>query len=208
MTKLVNTCTIIISSFTIYSLIYGLSGAQIFLRYTKYVNGCFSIVYFLAILGSTLLIQDLAKKRRLLLYLFSIVMLTIPLFVVSPIGSRCFFPMYVMWILVALEFFSSIIKNKEFPPLKFVLLSGIVTVFVYLFLIYGYVFKINVQRYDYIKDHNDEEKLVLPKLPYSTFLFHSNPYPGPWLDRFKLFYDIPEDTEVEFVDWKDFKKMQ
>lgn len=205
---LVNLFILILVSFPLYTLIIKITGINLFLNFSKYVNTIFSIIYFIVILGSSFLINDSVKKKKIIFALMSILFLTIPLFVVKPIGSRCFFPMYILWIWIALEFFELILKNKKIDLLNTIFISGVFTFLVYLLLVYGYIFKVDVERINYIKNNKDEKNLVLPKLPYERYHWIGNPTDNVFVERFKLFYGIDADVLVEFISLKEWKKVK
>lgn len=206
--KLIYLMVLVLVAFPIYALILKVTTVPLFLKYTKYVSGLFSIIYFLCIFASTLFISDKAKMKRIIFVLFSILMLTAPLFVVTPIGSRCFFPMYILWIWVCVEYFDLVIVNKENEFIKVILIGGIITFYVYLLLTYAYIFKVNLQRENYIKDNLDKDYLVLPKLPYESYHWLGNPLNEEFETRFRSFYGINEDTELEFISLKEWKKVK
>jgi len=206
--NLINFFVLILISFPIYTLIIKFSGISLFLKYTDYVNTIFSIVYFLTVLCSSLLISDLSKKKRVIFALSSILILTIPLFVVTPIGSRCFFPMYILWIWVVLEFFDLALVDKDILVLKTILVGATLTFLCYLLLVYGYIFKINMERIEYINSNRDKECMYLPKLPYEDYHWFGNPYNLEFLSRFKAFYNIDKDVTVEFISIKEWKKIK
>ena len=108
---------IILAGYPIYSLSSKLLGVSIFLNYTKYVNGVLTIVYLLSVFMSIIMsVKDKKDLFFILFNYFSIVLLTAPLLVVTPIGSRCFFPMYVFFIIIVCQLVSYIfvdIKNKD-----------------------------------------------------------------------------------------------
>ena len=71
---------------------------------TKYFNGLFTVVFCLAVLLFVIFfIKKDAVKRRMIFTLASIVIMTAPLFVVKPIGSRCFLPTYILFILFVVD---------------------------------------------------------------------------------------------------------
>lgn len=202
--NLIYLVTFILISYPLYSLITTFSGTNLLLKYTKYFNGLYSIVYYIAIFISILFVENKESKKKLIFALFSIAVLTAPLFVVTPIGGRCFFPMYVLWIWIVIEFLNNLnIENKLFDA---VIMSGILTFMAYLLLIYGYIAKINIERINYINDNKDKKELVLPKLPYQKYMWNGDPVNEEFLRRFKLFYKIDEDVNIEFVTIKEWNK--
>lgn len=203
--KLINILMIVLVSFPLYSLITKFTGINLFLKYTKYINGLFSIIYCLTILISAFFISNKTRKERAIFYLLSIVILTGPLFVVTPIGSRCFYPMYLFWILTTLEFFNDLVK-EEIKLLNNIFIVCALVFFSYLFLVYGYIFKIYNERIKYINDNKNEEVLVLPKLPYEKYVWCGNPINDEFTLRFKDYYKIDESKEIEFITLKEWNK--
>lgn len=70
--------------------------------------------------------------------------------------------------------------------------------------IYRYAYKVDRMREEYIEKHKAEEKIVLPNIPYSNYMWAPNPV--SFEDRFKEYYGINQDTELEFVDYKTWRK--
>lgn len=206
--KLITLFILVLVSFPLYSLIVKVTGVDLFLKYTKYVNGLFSALYFLTVFGSSFFVSDLVKKKKIIFSLCSIIILTVPLFVVTPIGSRCFFPMFILWVWVVLEYFVFVLNSRDIFILKPVLVSGILIFFGYLLLVYGYIFKVDIERINYINENSDESSLVLPKLPYNDYHHVGNPRNEVFTERFKLFYGIDEATDLEFVSLSEWKKMK
>ena len=119
-----------------------------------------------------------------------------------------FLPDVYLWIWVAVEYFDLVINNKENDFLKVILIGSIITFYGYLLLTYVYLFKVNLQRENYIKDNLDKEYLVLPKLPYESYHWLGNPVNEEFESRFKSFYGIDQDTKLEFISLKEWKKVK
>lgn len=204
--KLIAILSMTLVMFPLYTLIIRFSGINLFLKYTKYINGLFSIIYFFSILGSTFFMKDLPRKRKVIFALGSILVLTAPLFVVTPIGGRCFFPMYAFWIWITVEFFQNVVEENEF--IKMLLIACSVVFFGYLLCIYGYIFKVNQERLNYINKHLEDTELVLPKLPYQKYMWNGDPVNEEFTRRFKLFYGIDEFVDIEFVSLKEWNKIK
>lgn len=199
----------IISSYPIYCLISNMNSEwKILLKYTKYFEGIFSIMYYIALILFVLIfIEDRVKKSKLLFLLGSITILVGPLFIVNPIGPRCFFGTYMIFMLIVLELFDCI-KIKESIGLPKVIISIIISVqFIYLFSIYGYIYKVNNERLNAVKIgiENKASTIVIPKLPYKKYVWTGDPFDF-WTDRFKLFYGIDEETTVKTLELKEWAK--
>jgi hypothetical protein len=79
---------------------------QVFLRLTDKFEALFTAFYFASIIIIILLgIKNSMTKNKILFLYSSIVILTSPLFLVTPIGERCFFPSYVLFIIIVCELY-------------------------------------------------------------------------------------------------------
>lgn len=211
-----NLIGLIIVSYSAYSLLVSLNTKwNILLRFTDYAEGIFSIAYYIAILFLIILfINDKNRKSKMLFILISIAFLTGPLFVVKPIGSRCFLATYVMFILLINEFIDYIIVDNKNNVLmkcinKIIIVISILFA-VYLLSIYTYIAKVNNERIDYIMNEvaNNNKEIVLTKLPYEEYLWTATPTEnGLWKDRLRLFYGIPKDVDLKPIPLKQWNKI-
>ncbi|MGL4848761.1 MAG: DUF6056 family protein [Clostridium sp.] len=181
---------------------------KMLLKYTDVFNGIFSIVYYLALIGAGILfIENAEQKRKTLFLLGSLAILVGPLFFVNPIGPRCFFGNYIIFILIVAEFFEIAIGTKKSNGLKTVMIGMIGVQMIFLFSVYGYIYKINNERLKAVKIgiETKQEEIIIPKLPYKKYVWTGDPF-SFWTDRFKLFYSIPEEVKVKTVELKAWKK--
>ncbi len=72
--------------------------------------------------------------------------------------------------------------------------------------IYGYCFKIETERINYINNHKLEMELTLPKIPFVKYMQVPNPGNEVFIHRFKLFYGLNTNAELNFVDYKEWKE--
>lgn len=211
-----NLIGLIIISYSAYSLLVGLNTEwNVLLRFTGYAEGIFSMAYYISILFLIILfINDKNRKAKMLFILISIAFLTGPLFVVKPIGSRCFLATYVMFILLINEFIDYIMVDNKNNVLikcinKIIIVISILFA-VYLLSIYTYIAKVNNERIDYIKSEvaSNNKEIVLTKLPYEEYLWTATPTEnGLWEDRLKLFYEIPKDVDLKPISLKQWNKI-
>ncbi len=203
----------VLVSFPIYALIIKVINTQILLNYTKYFNGLFVLIYLIAIFISLLMLFKKKKLFKLLFAYFSIAVVCAPLVIVSPIGPRCFYITYVFHILFALllleELFNKYkIKNNIYEYVKKILIIISSLFYVIYFIIYALIFRAYIIRYNYLMEHIDDAKILLPKISNTTFVQHPNPEDDKFMERFKLFYNIDEDTIVEFLPYNEWKKVK
>ncbi len=174
----------------------------IYENYRNYFEGLISILFFIALIIGTFTVTDKEKRNRLLFYLASIVILTGPLFIVTPIGPRNFFQNYVLFTLIACELIDYL-YNKNDINIKYALVSATTVVIMCYFIVFGYIFKADMKRISTINNSSKEETVLrIPKMPHPAYMQGPDPVNEVFLERFKDFYHIPENTEIKLVGYK------
>ena len=190
-------------TYIIYSIITTIYPTwHIFLEYTPHFEGIFTGIYILS--TSYLLIttiKDRLLQERIIFYLGSISLLTIPLLIVSPIGSRLFLITYIIFILIVLELYNYLFK--EYKKIKLLLLIIIIS-FIHLFSINITTFIENNNRLNKINNdiNNNKEIIEIKRFTYEDYI-HGQATPTPntiWEDRYKLFYKIPNDKKIIIIE--------
>ncbi len=173
----------------------------------KYFEGALSILYFISIFVTVLTcVGDKNIKKRLMFELISILIITGPLLIVTPIGPRCFISTYFMFALFAIDCFDNCVCSESRNFMKIIKLCPIVLM-IYFICIYGQVFKIDNQRRRYIKKHKEDTSIVLPLLPYAGYMQGPNPVNDVFEGRFKMFYNINSESKIEFVTYEQWKEI-
>ena len=189
-------------------------GWNIALNYTKYFNVLLTLLFGIALLILGLCcVSETAVKIRLSFYVVSVGILTAPLLVVTPIGSRCFFCGYIFLAMYLCETFAycfnekhTLIKNDVFVN---ALLACCAFFAVYYTSIFGYIYKSEIERDAYVQEQISEGKTTVevPELPYQGYLWNSTPTPNTvWEPRYKSFNSIDQDIEFEIIKfnaWRD-----
>ena len=162
-----------------------------------------TVAYILA-MGIFLLILplDKSKKVRLLFYYCSIGCMIAPLFVVTPIGSRCFFAPYVMMLMLAVEIYSNVDERLKVKITKDFRAAALVSAVAAAFLIYVYttINIANIKRVDKAIDDAQTQSVVYVKeLPYNDHVWCGDLKKEVWTERFKLFYGIDNSVEIKQV---------
>ena len=193
-------------TYIVFLTISGNSNVFITEKYQTLIEGIIAILFFLAILISSVIAIDNKKiKQRIAFDLISIVVLTGPLLIVTPIGPRNFFMSYVLFTMVGCELFNYIDKKENFYIKNILITITFILLFCH-FAIFSYIYKIEYERTNYINDNQKTDILYLPKLPYEKYMQHGNPYGEVFVERFKIFYGIKESQQVRFVDYEEFKE--
>lgn len=173
---------------------------MVLLDYTKYIEGITVILWCLALFVLVcIFFKNSIVMRKALVAEMSFIILLAPLFVVNPVWNRNVFPLYIMLVILGLCLYEYN-KDRFSFKIKHLMITSLAS---YLFTvsIYGYVYYCDQRRIDQIEeDKVTQDVLEIEKLPYNDYLWMAEPNGEMWTDRFKLFYDIPESTELKFVD--------
>ena len=182
----------------------------------KFASDCVilfvGVIYFLAVCVIILIgIKDNARKGMALVALFSLPVLIAPLLVVNPIGPRCFFPPYFICMILSVCLYDSVLdgcadeKRVERVAAK-VFLTVSSVMLVYLVAVYGTVCYYNVRRNEYAVRQNElgYEKITVCRLPFTAYVWTGDPDREPWAERYKLFYGLEPDAQLEIIGYKEF----
>lgn len=183
-----------------------LNGSNVFIyeTYKKIFEGIMVLSYCFSIITIISLTQVKEQRKRMLFEVVSIIILALPLLLVKPIGPRCFFPTYVFFIILTCELFNvSINKNYNLNKIfSFI----IVFLLICSLSIYGYIFKIDYERINYINNNKNADILILPELPFINYMQAPNPRSEEFKSRFKEFYNINNETKLKFINYKVWNK--
>lgn len=165
-----------------------------------YLEGIFSLLFLVAVITSGIIISlHYGNFWRIAFILGSILCMTAPLFVVNPIGSRCFFATYCMFAVLLCELLR-IFPNKDF--LFFGVKRACVIISISGFAFYSAVFlliyKSDKDRIKYVRQEvsANSKEIEIIHLPFEGFVWTPTPVVEPWITRYKLFYNIPEDIDL------------
>ena len=196
--KLQKISLIISTSYVFYSIINILYPTwNILLNYTPHFEGIYTGIY---ISTTSYLLTSLIKNRllkeRIIFYLSSIIILTLPLLLVSPIGSRLFFITYAIFILIILELYNYIFKNEIKNLYLYII---IIISFIHLFSINITIYIENNIRLEKVKNDIKNNNIIeLERFTYEDYI-HGEATPTPntlWEERYKLFYKIPNNILI------------
>lgn len=171
-----------------------------------------AIVFFIiTVLAESYYIGSMAKP---LLLIFSVSVLSGPLFVVNPVSARCFFMPYVLLTLLLCELLKSltyaysgaawkVFKERGYR-IVFVVLLGQISFYTF---IYGSNHIADAKRLQYVNDQIEAglSSVTLYYLPYDSYLFVSTPY-NEWpqsVSQYKEFYGIPQDIKLKYANVED-----
>jgi hypothetical protein len=158
------------------------------------------LLYFFSILVLSIVVPlDRKKKIKILFYLFSIVTILAPLFLVSPVGPRNMYIIYVFQIMYGIEILSELklpISSKKF----IFLLTTFLSVFLWILLLYIYSSNYFFNKKRVIKaefDAKHSDTIVVKRLPYSDFLWVPEPVGKYDEELFINYYNLPKNTRIK-----------
>lgn len=193
-----------ICSYTIISIMNAIGNAPATVA-LKYIQGIATILYALALIVFYIILPiEFNKKVKFLFVIGSIACIMAPLLVVSPIGSRCFFATYILFIYLILETYNLICRENRKMIEELTRYAGIIMAvsFFYILYIYGTIFVCDKDRVDRaLADADRGSKTIeVENLPYSSYVWCANPDTGSvWEERFKLFYGINKKVKIKNI---------
>ena len=195
-------------SFNIFLLMFNSENVFIINKFISIFEKIISVIYVINILISIIVfIKDIEIKRRIVVELLSIIIMALPLLFVEPIGPRCFFPTYIMWILITCEIINCSWNNELNRTDELIAKALIISFIIFYILSYIQIYKVETERNNYIKNNLNCEKLILPELPNKDLVWLGNkPNNKMYEDRFKMYYGINKNTEIEFVSYEKWKR--
>lgn len=207
-------CMCVITFYNVWALLSSFGIAtwtkQKFLLHTEAI---LVLLYMVALISFTIIVAAHAGKLwEVLFWNASIVCIAAPLLVVNPIGERCFFATYIMFAMLLMEL--ACMMNHEI--VRKVLTGKVFSYACVVISLAGLAFYLNIftsiHQTDQARLARIEKQVAKGKtsveilhLPYESYLWTSTPEQEPWIERYKLFYGLPEDLELKAV-WEYSKK--
>ena len=199
--------TLVYLTYTIFTYIYHNTNIFVSERYRNYFEGLLGLLYGASVIATTAItITDKNRRFRILFEIASIIVMTAPLLIVTPIGPRNFFTNYILLVMIAIEMFDYLTIDTK-CNINYLLIPIIIILVIFYMFIYGYVFKIETIRNRYIEENKTSAQvLYLPKLPFTEYMQCANPINKDFEKKFKLFYDIEKDKKLVFMDYGEWKE--
>lgn len=179
------------------------------IRLIKYLFDTMIVISIMVIIWTTIYkyIKDKNLKNKLYFYYISIIIVSMPLLIVNPIGTRCFFICYIFWVMICLDIIGYVLENK-FISLKYINLIS--TILVIIILVNKYYIFNNInnefnQMIIYTENQmlNKEKTILLPEFKFKEYI-HSDiaPFMG-----FLYYYKTPKDIKFKTIDYDEWEKI-
>ncbi len=172
-----------------------------------------SFLMYLYLIISIAMLTDGKRRVKMLIIGVSQFILVAPLVVATPLGARCFFHNYIFWALILGQLVLCIcerIKSGTAEKVENYIMKA-ATAFTLMTMVCNLgvqikTFEIYGIRQKIIDDCKAEhaKEIILPEVPWSSIycfganVSNENEY---WLDNYKIYYEIPSDTKVQFMDY-------
>lgn len=179
--------------------------------YTPYLEGTLALLYLACLLGVllTCLPAGTARRRSLALYL-SAALLTAPLCAVSPLGGRCFLPVYVLLCALTAQLACAVLSEdmrRRLLPLCLAAAAGLCSLWLSIFVKNALS---QAERLAYLRAQAQAgaQEAYLPELPYPGYTWIATPTLEEGQRTFLSFYALPEDMRLSYVSYEDWYQIK
>lgn len=177
------------------------------IRLTKYALDVLFTLIFCIILFYVIYKENFECKNQIYFLYSSIIVASLPLIIISPIGPRCFFICYVFLVIICLNMISHIydtnlIKTPNIKYISIIILSLIVINKVYIYYNVNSIYK---ERNVYIQQEMEKgsDLIVIPKLPFNKYIQNDLP---EFIGQYYYYKNI-EDILFKMIDYNNWKHM-
>jgi hypothetical protein len=161
-----------------------------------------AIVYLVAVCVTFLLFLPKGNTKIGCLFgLIAILLFSAPLLPVSPIGSRCFFIIDAVFILIMGVLSKHLYEHRKIPEnssVSYGIFAMILVVLCTKFYVYGNVTKLVSDRQEYVTAQlkQNATEIEVPNIPFMEYVWQIN-LSTPYTETiYKRFYGIPEETPL------------
>lgn len=162
--------------------------------------GAFALLSLVCTVISSMILSSIKTTDYFLLCLWAcFIILVSPLFIVTPIRSRCFFASYIVLVMIACRLFTRItIKETTLNVMKIGATIIMILLFARDFYMYGKIYSADVQRTEYVREEagKGEDTIIISPLPYDDYLYGSTPAGNRWGPAFLEFHGISKKAEL------------
>ena len=153
---------------------------------------CFLIMF------SLIAAKSFDDLYRVSIVILSIIMIMAPLFLVTPIGPRCFFCTYLLFILLLCILVEYLGDENASKIIQSILKTCCISILIFYIGVFSTIEVANNRRLEIIRQAEASHKSTVEfvNLPFNSFLWTSAPEGELWEERYKLFYDISEKIHI------------
>lgn len=173
----------------------------------KYIRivGLASLLYLMVVIMLSIYLNKTNPLvvRSIIFLWFAYVLVIVPLFIVTPIPSRCFFAPYIILLMIISKLIANCgASTKILNGMK--LLVALATILIYTkhYKIYSEIHIADVRRSSLVQSQLLEEgvnNILIYRLPYEEYVLYGTPTSDYGKAAFKKFYSIPDYITLEIL---------
>lgn len=141
--------------------------------------------------------------NRLLFYVFSMIILTLPFLVISPYGGRCAFASLIFLIMIIIEMSQFLLDLLEHKGIH-IRIHKYVTTSLMVLIILLYIIPLSFNKYteisrdNYLNNLDKFEKVIkIEQIPFQSYHHTPDPIEGIYMTKFyKTLHGVPEETKL------------
>ncbi|SFO20439.1 hypothetical protein SAMN05660359_02016 [Geodermatophilus obscurus] len=159
----------------------------------------------LLVVVTRLLVSSVWRRQQVYTACGSVVLLAGPLTIVEPVGPRCFFPTYVLLMVVVMVLLKEVTETAGEGASRYgtpvVAAVALATLAAHV-VVYAVIQVASVERLDHIRAEVEAgaTEVDIEPLPFRGQVHHPDPAWDVVNTRFKLFHGLPEDLELRVSD--------
>lgn len=169
-----------------------------------HIGGAATFMMMAALGGILFYVTMETKSWKGIFWYMSILCVTAPLTLVSPIGSRCFFPTYVMFIclccelakLLPVSFHKEIAKYCDVYEICKIVC---ITILAFYIIIFYRIYRVDNTRMEHIQNEISKGvyEIEILHYPYEQYIWYGTPSAGSTEEeRYKMFYNLPAEIRL------------
>ncbi len=169
-----------------------------------HIGGATTFIMIIVLGGLLFYVAMETKSWKGIFWYMSIVCVTAPLTLVNPIGSRCFFSTYVMFIclccemakLLPVSFKEEIARHFDIYKMSRVICITIVAFYI---IIFYRTYRVDKMRIEHIRNEVNKGiyEIEILHYPYEQYIWYGTPSTGSTEEeRYKQFYNLPAEISL------------
>jgi hypothetical protein len=153
------------------------------------------------VLCALFLVADVGRRAGIVVCCASILLLLAPLALVDPIGPRCFYPTYLLFLVLVNVLLKEVAPRPDGAVISRVVpFLGVLVVGALLsnLVIYGVEHHAAAERIATIRHKVDQgaTSVTVKRLPFRAYVHFPDPVTELWVQRYKAYYHLPASLQI------------
>lgn len=169
----------------------------------RLLNGVAAAVLLaILVLCALFLVADVGRRAGIVVCCASVLLLLAPLTLVDPVGPRCFYPTYLLFLVLVNLLVKEVAPRPDGPvvsrvvPFLGVLVAGVLLANL---VIYGVEHHAAATRLATIRHQVDQgaTSVTVKRLPFRAYVHFPDPITALWVQRYKAYYHLPAALQIK-----------